>query len=92
MGEFVEDGQGALPAVAGFLVLAGGVVGVAQVGEYFGFLETVAEFPVQPQCLANASHPVARRPIMAVSGFAGSYVISVRSAPPSELLHSRRTP
>src|SRR5215813_3935414 len=45
--ELVEDGQGLLPGVAGGLGVAGGVVGVAEVGEEFGFVVAVAEAPDQ---------------------------------------------
>ena len=43
MVEVVEDGQGLLPGVAGGLVVAGGVVGVAEVGQDGGFGVEVAE-------------------------------------------------
>jgi hypothetical protein len=42
-----EDGQGLLPGGAGRLVVAGGVVRVAEVGERVGFEGAVADVPVQ---------------------------------------------
>src|SRR2546421_4903531 len=46
---FVEDGQGLLPGVAGGLRVAGGVVGVAEVGEGVGLVVAVAGVPDQSE-------------------------------------------
>jgi hypothetical protein len=45
--EVVKDVQGVLPGVAGGGGIAGGVVGVAEVGEGVGFVVAVAEVPDQ---------------------------------------------
>ena len=45
--EVGEDGQGLLPGIAGGLRVAGGVVGVAEVGEGGGLVVAVAEVLVQ---------------------------------------------
>jgi hypothetical protein len=45
--DVVEDGQGLLPGLAGGVVVAGAVVGVAEVAEDGGFAVAVAEVAVQ---------------------------------------------
>ena len=45
--QVVEDGQGLLPGLAGGVVLPGGVLGVAEVGESAGLADPVAEFGQQ---------------------------------------------
>src|SRR5262249_61204831 len=45
--EVVEDGEGLLPGVVGGVVVAGGVVGVAEVGVGVGFVGTGADVSVQ---------------------------------------------
>ena len=43
--DFLEDDERLLPGLAGLRQLAGGVVGVTEVGESVRFVEAVAEFP-----------------------------------------------
>jgi hypothetical protein len=45
--KFVEDGQGGLPGVAGAVLVAGGLVGVAEAGEGDGFFAALAEVSIQ---------------------------------------------
>jgi hypothetical protein len=45
--ELLEDGQGLLPRGAGWVRVAGGVVGVTDVGEHLGFGAAIAEFPTE---------------------------------------------
>jgi hypothetical protein len=47
--QVLEDGQCLLPGLSGLGQLAGGVAGVAEVGEGARFLETVAGFPVKAE-------------------------------------------
>ena len=43
--QVLKDGQRLLPGLPGLRQLAGGVAGVAEVGEDVRFMEAVAEFP-----------------------------------------------
>src|SRR5262249_14538994 len=56
--EVVEDGEGQLPGVAGSVVVACGVVGVADVGEGAGFFVPVAEVTVQGEGVVVAGDGV----------------------------------
>jgi hypothetical protein len=52
-----EDGERLLPVLPGLGQLAGGVAGVAEVGEGFRFMEAVAGFPVQAERALVAGWP-----------------------------------
>jgi hypothetical protein len=56
--KLVEDGQGLLPGVVGGLVVADGVVGVAEVGEDAGFAVAVAEVAAQGEGVLVAGEGV----------------------------------